>query len=113
LRPAPTRSRRPRGYRLDAFSIVEGHEYAESITDPQLGSGYVDSGGAEIGDACESDFQMINLATGATGSFAVQPLWSNNANACPCGDAAGRRGRWPAARRGRLGGFTSSKGTSP
>jgi len=79
---APAGSRCPNGvlgHQLDAFSIVEGHEYAESITDPQPGSGYVDSGGAEIGDVCESNFQMINLSTGG---FAVQPLWSNNANAC-------------------------------
>ncbi|HEY4457672.1 MAG TPA: hypothetical protein VGN81_25385 [Pseudonocardiaceae bacterium] len=79
---APSGSRCPNdvlGHQLDAFSIVEGHEYAESISDPQPGSGYTNSSGQEIGDVCESNFQMITLPTG---SFAVQPLWSNNAGAC-------------------------------
>lgn len=79
---APSGSRCPNGalgHQLDAFSIVEGHEYAESITDPQPSSGYTNSSGQEIGDVCESNFQMINLPTG---SFAVQPLWNNNAGAC-------------------------------
>jgi serine protease len=79
---APTGSRCPNsalGHQLDAFSIVEGHEYAESISDPQPGSGYTNSSGQEIGDVCESNFQMISLPTG---SFAVQPLWNNNAGAC-------------------------------
>ncbi|HEV3359075.1 MAG TPA: hypothetical protein VG247_19915 [Pseudonocardiaceae bacterium] len=79
---APAGSRCPNsalGHQLDAFSIVEGHEYAESITDPQPASGYTNSSGQEIGDVCESNFQMISLPTG---SFAVQPLWNNNASAC-------------------------------
>ncbi|HEY4024103.1 MAG TPA: hypothetical protein VGM75_35830 [Pseudonocardiaceae bacterium] len=79
---APSGSRCPNsalGHQLDAFSIVEGHEYAESISDPQPGSGYTNSSGQEIGDTCESNFQMISLPTG---SFAVQPLWSNNAGGC-------------------------------
>jgi hypothetical protein len=79
---APAGSRCPNGvlgHQLDAFSIVEGHEYAESITDPQPASGYTNSSGQEVGDVCESNFQMISLPTG---SFAVQPLWNNSASAC-------------------------------
>jgi len=76
---APAGSRCPNGvlgHQLDAFSIVEGHEYPESITDPRPGSSCVDSGGAEIGDAGESRW-----STCPPDSFAVQLLWSNNANA--------------------------------
>lgn len=79
---APAGSRCPNGAlggKLDAFSIVEGHEYAESITDPQAGNGWVAPNGQEIGDECESGFQPVTLSTG---TFAMQPLWSNNAGAC-------------------------------
>jgi hypothetical protein len=64
---------------LDGVSIVEGHEMAESITDPLLNAWY-DSSGQEIGDKCA----WINLHDISTsgGSFAVQPLWSNAARGC-------------------------------
>jgi serine protease len=64
---------------LDGVSIVEGHELAETITDPLLNAWY-DSSGAEIGDKCA----WINLSTitTSTGTFAVQPLWSNAAGGC-------------------------------
>ena len=65
---------------LDGFSIVEGHEYAETLTDPEPSSGWIDSQGAEIGDKCAwQNLFAINLSTG---SFAMQPLWSNNDNGC-------------------------------
>lgn len=65
---------------LDGFSIVEGHEYAETLTDPEPASGWVDSQGAEIGDKCAwQNLFAINLSSG---SFAMQPLWSNNDNGC-------------------------------
>ena len=79
---APSGSRCPNGAlggKLDAFSIVEGHEYAESITDPQAGNGWVAPNGEEIGDQCEGNFQKVTLPTG---TFAMQPLWSNHANGC-------------------------------
>ncbi len=66
---------------LDGFSIVGGHEYAEAVTDPEPSSGWVDpSNGEEIGDLCAwVNLQAINLGTG---SFAMQPLWSNAAGGC-------------------------------
>jgi serine protease len=65
---------------LDGFSIVEGHEYAESLTDPQPSSGWVASDGEENGDLCAwYNLGSINLPTG---SFAMQPTWSNSANGC-------------------------------
>ncbi|MBF9069003.1 hypothetical protein [Streptacidiphilus fuscans] len=79
---APSGSRCPNaalGGKLDAFSIVEGHEFAESVTDPQPSSGWVDANGEEIGDLCESNFQDVTLSTG---TFAMQPLWSNNDGGC-------------------------------
>jgi serine protease len=64
----------------DGFSTVGGHEYAESITDPQLDAWY-DPSGAEIADKCAwtspaGDTQL------STGSFAMQSLWSNAADGC-------------------------------
>ena len=65
---------------LDGFSIVGGHEYAEAVTDPQPSSGWVDSSGEEIGDLCA--WQGLTTLGLPTGSFAIQPLWSNNAGGC-------------------------------
>jgi hypothetical protein len=66
---------------LDGFSIVGGHEYAEAVTDPEPSSGWVDqSNGEEIGDLCAwTDLQAISFDTG---TFAMQPLWSDNDNGC-------------------------------
>ena len=63
---------------LDGVSIVGGHEMAESETDPQPSSGWVDGSGAENGDKCAwQNLQNTNL----NGSnFPTQPLWSNAAN---------------------------------
>lgn len=64
----------------DGVSIVEGHEYAETITDPGLNAWWDSASGEEIGDLCAwTDITVIKFATG---SFAVQPLWSNAANGC-------------------------------
>ena len=64
---------------LDGVSIVEGHELAETITDPLINA-WLDAGSNEIGDKCA----WVGLAaiTTSAGSFAVQPLWSNAANGC-------------------------------
>lgn len=69
------------GY-LDGYSIVAGHEYAEAVTDPgnQMGvqDGWNDIQSSENGDKCAwTGLQNITLGTN---SFAVQPLWSNEAN---------------------------------
>ncbi|HWF80988.1 MAG TPA: hypothetical protein VN695_10405 [Streptosporangiaceae bacterium] len=64
---------------LDGVSIVEGHELAETITDPLLNA-WFDANGNEIGDKC-AWVGLANLNTWSR-AFAVQPLWSNNANGC-------------------------------
>jgi hypothetical protein len=65
---------------LDGFSIVGGHEYAETLSDPEPASGWLDSSGEENGDKCA----WMNLSTLSlsTGTFAVQPIWSNNDGGC-------------------------------
>ncbi len=65
---------------LDGVSIVGGHELAEGQTDPFPSSGWVDSSGNEIGDKCA----WVGLAdiSLSTGTFAVQPLWSNAISGC-------------------------------
>jgi serine protease len=64
---------------LDGFSIVEGHEFAETLTDPAL-SAYWDNQGYEIGDKCA----WVNLFAQSTpwGTFAQQPLWDNSSSSC-------------------------------
>jgi hypothetical protein len=64
---------------LDGVSIVEGHELAESITDP-LVNAWFDATGNEISDKCAWT-SLANVTTYG-GTFAVQPLWSNAANGC-------------------------------
>ena len=64
---------------LGAFAgitIVSGHEAAETITDQFPNGGWLDSKGAENGDKCAWTAATGNI-TLATGTFAVQPLWSN------------------------------------
>jgi serine protease len=66
---------------LDGVTIVEGHEYAETITDQFPAGGWVDSSGAETGDKCawissgQGAAQNITLTTG---TFAVQSTWAND-----------------------------------
>jgi serine protease len=66
------------------ITIVGGHEFAETETDPYPSTGWLDNSGAENGDKCAW------IATGAqgaaanvklnTGTFPVQSLWSNAFN---------------------------------
>jgi hypothetical protein len=67
--------------RLDGVTIVEGHEYAETITDQNPAGGWTDAAGNENGDKCA----WLNSGPGAiadvpftTGSFAMQSTWSND-----------------------------------
>ncbi|MEY9862239.1 hypothetical protein ABH935_007884 [Catenulispora sp. GAS73] len=64
---------------LSGIESTETHEYAETVTDFWPTAGWYNSGGGEIGDEC------VNLdayETLSTGTFDVQGLWSNRANAC-------------------------------
>jgi hypothetical protein len=69
---------------LDGVSIVEGHELAETITDPLL-NGWFNATG-EIADLCVWT-DLANLTT-SSGTFPVQPLWSNAGNGCAQSPAA-------------------------
>lgn len=75
----------------DGFSIVGGHEYAETVTDPYPTSGWWDPNdpyGGEIGDKCawgggnwggSDPYGDVSLSTG---SFGMQSLYSNKAQGC-------------------------------
>ena len=70
---------------LDGVSIVGGHEYSETLTDPYPITGWADSNTEETSDKCGWGGGNVlgnTLAdiTLATGSFAVQPNWANDAN---------------------------------
>ncbi len=76
----------------DGWSIVGGHEYAESITDPVPGTGWIDLGdgisGGEVADKCAwrgsgwGGGDPAGNVTLSTGTFAMQSLWSNAAGSC-------------------------------
>jgi hypothetical protein len=69
---------------LDGVSIVDGHEYAETITDQNPAGGWLDPQGEENADKCA--WKTPGTAGGAadlslkTGKFAMQGTWSNGAN---------------------------------
>jgi serine protease len=74
----------------DGISIVNGHEYAETITDQNPAGGWTDSTGAENADKCAwitpgTSGGSFDL-TLATGTFAMQTTWANDgaggADAC-------------------------------
>jgi len=69
---------------LDGVSIVNGHEYAETITDQNPPGGWTDSSGAENGDKCAwitpgTAGGSFDLTTGH-GTFAMQTTWANDGN---------------------------------
>lgn len=65
---------------LDGVTIVGGHEMAETQTDPQPSTGWVDSSGAENGDKCAWT-NLQNTSFGSA-SYPTQPLWSNAISGC-------------------------------
>jgi serine protease len=67
---------------LDGYTMVEGHEYSETITDQNPAGGYTDTSGAENADKCAwrnpgTQGGAGNVSMG-TGSFAEQGTWSND-----------------------------------
>jgi serine protease len=62
---------------LDGVSIVAGHELAETETDPDLDA-WFDVSGFEVADKCQ--WQNLANVPMSGAAFAVQPLWSNDAN---------------------------------
>jgi hypothetical protein len=75
----------------DGISIVGGHEYAETVTDPWPTSGWFDPSdpyGGEIGDKCAwgglnwGGSDLSGDVSLSTGSFAMQSLYSNAAQGC-------------------------------
>lgn len=63
----------------DGFSIVGGHEYAETVTDPWLNAWYYNNGSGEIGDLCA--WKLFGQSM-TYGTFAQQLLWSNRSGGC-------------------------------
>lgn len=64
----------------EGVTIVEGHEYGESITDPGAGNGWYNGFYGEIGDACA----WINILNDPFGlkSYTSQPMYSNATESC-------------------------------
>jgi serine protease len=76
---------------LDGYSIVNGHEFAETVTDQNPGGGWTNQAllstysGEENGDECawisSGQGQAADVST-ADGSFAMQSTWSNDTQRC-------------------------------
>jgi hypothetical protein len=73
---------------VDGVSIVEGHEYAETITDQFPAAGWTDTAGAEAGDLCAwnpvGGIGGTNDLRLPTGTFAMQSIWSNDSAGGGC-----------------------------
>jgi len=73
------------GSNLDGYTIVEGHEYAETITDQNPAGGWTASSGQENADECawisSGQGASANVAMG-NGSYPMQSTWSNDTNRC-------------------------------
>jgi PKD repeat protein len=75
---------------LDGFSLVGGHEYAETITDQNPAGGWINQTGSSYnGQENADECSWITTGQGAgalitfsTGSFAMQSSWSNDTNRC-------------------------------
>ena len=71
---------------LDGFSLVEGHEYAETITDQNPAGGWTSrTSGQENADECawisSGQGASANVVMG-NGTYAMQGTWSNDTNEC-------------------------------
>jgi serine protease len=74
---------------LDGYSIVEGHEYTETLTDQFPSFGWLSRSGSEVGDECAwilpgSPGGAADVTMG-TGSFSMQSTWSNDTYSCAIG----------------------------
>jgi serine protease len=78
--------------KLDGFSIVDGHEYAELITDQNPAGGWTNHTGDATYNGQENGDECAWITTGAqqatqnvvmgNGSYAMQSTWSNDTNTC-------------------------------
>ncbi|PZS28564.1 MAG: hypothetical protein DLM59_14400 [Pseudonocardiales bacterium] len=71
---------------LDGYTIVEGHEYSETITDQNPAGGWTASNGQENADECAwlgpgTQGGARNVAMG-NGTYTEQGTWSNDTNRC-------------------------------
>jgi serine protease len=64
----------------EGVTIVEGHEYGESVTDPNPPSGWYNPSAGEIGDICA--WQNIQNDPFHRHSYTMQPMFSNATQSC-------------------------------
>jgi hypothetical protein len=64
----------------EGVTIVEGHEYGESVTDPNPPSGWYNNAQGEIGDICA--WQNIANDPYGSKSYTAQPMFSNASSSC-------------------------------
>ena len=64
----------------EGVTIVEGHEYGESVTDPNPGSGWYNNSYGEIGDICV--WQNVQNDPFGKKSYSSQPMFSNATQSC-------------------------------
>jgi len=71
---------------LDGYTMVEGHEYSETITDQNPAGGWTATSGQENADECawlspSTQGGARNVAMG-NGTYTEQGSWSNDTNRC-------------------------------
>jgi hypothetical protein len=78
--------------RTRALANVTAHEVLEMLTDPDVGTGWLDSSGEEIADKCNWRFGGCEALGGTR--WQLQKLWSNAAIRASRRRRPGLRG-WP------------------
>lgn len=66
----------------DSLVSTTSHEQFESITDPQVGSGWIDAASYEIADKCIWDLPARSILLKNKGHFAAQAEYSNASRTC-------------------------------
>jgi len=64
----------------EGVTIVEGHEYGESVTDPNPPTGWYNNAEGEIGDICA--WQDIQNDKFGKKQYTMQPMFSNATQSC-------------------------------
>jgi hypothetical protein len=64
----------------EGVTIVEGHEYGESVTDPIPGASWYNNQGGEIGDLCA--WTNIQNDPYHNKTYTAQPMFSNASQSC-------------------------------
>jgi hypothetical protein len=66
----------------DSLVSISSHEQLEAMTDPQVGSGWMDADSFELADKCATDYPAGNTLLSHGGRYELQAEYSNASRSC-------------------------------